>query len=238
MRLAILTTETSHHVYFVSALKNYFNDIVVFCETKSSVKFQFDTLHPFENERDEYERQLWFNGENRLLESIAHTLYFDSFNDPNTLDEILQNEPDILIVFGSGMLNKNFVKCFKNRIINLHGGDPELYRGLDSHLWALYHQDFESLITTIHHLDVELDTGEIILQSSLPVIKDMKLFMLRSINTEVCINLSLSAIDMFNRLGKFISRPQRNRGRYYSAMPSVLKTVAEKKFSNYIKSIK
>jgi methionyl-tRNA formyltransferase len=215
-----------------------FNDIIVFCETKSSVKFNFETLHSFEIERDEFERKLWFNGENIFLENISQTIYFDSFNDPNSLDVLMKSEPDIIIVFGSGMLNKSFVNCFRDRIINLHGGDPELYRGLDSHLWALYHQDFESLITTIHHLDVELDTGGIILQSSLPIEKDMKLFMLRSINTEVCIKLSLSAIDMFKRFGKFISRPQRSRGRYYSAMPSDLKTVAEKKFNNFIKSIK
>ena len=56
------------------------------------------------------------------------------------------------------------ISIFENKIFNLHGGDPEKYRGLDSHYWSIYHNDFKSLITTLHKVRPILDTGEIVLQ--------------------------------------------------------------------------
>ena len=44
--------------------------------------------------------------------------------------------------------------------INLHGGDPEKYRGLDSHLWSIYHEDWASLVSTLHVVSKDLDAGD------------------------------------------------------------------------------
>jgi hypothetical protein len=38
--------------------------------------------------------------------------------------------------------------------------------------------------------------------------------------------------------GEIFSRPQKKLGRYYSAMPSDLKTICVKKFKNFIKNKK
>ena len=48
----------------------------------------------------------------------------------------------------------------------------QYYRGLDSDLWAIYHRDYKNIGVTIHMVDSELDTGEILYQENTPCIKE------------------------------------------------------------------
>ena len=60
IKIAILTTETLHHVHFVREILNYYNNIKIFCETGKIKKYPFETLHPFEIKRKEFEKLKWF----------------------------------------------------------------------------------------------------------------------------------------------------------------------------------
>ena len=117
--------------------------------------------------------------------------------------------------------------------INLHGGDPEKYRGLDSHLWSIYHEDWASLVSTLHVVSKDLDAGDIIEKRSIDLLKTKDLYSLRAANTLNCINMSLLALDYFKNKGTFQLSPQTQKGRYYSFMPTVLKEVCVKKFCKY-----
>ena len=237
MKIAILTTETPHHAYFVKALKNIFSDITVYCETKSNTPPPFKTDHSFEVKRDIYECQRWFGNEQTKISEITSVNEFTSMNDASAIASLEKESVDIVIVFGTGVLKPPLIEICSQRIFNLHGADPEKYRGLDTHLWAIYHKDFGGLITTLHHLDTGLDTGDIVLQGAIPLHHKMKLHELRAANTEVCVRLTTAVIDMMNRYGEVTSRSQYNKGRYYSAMPSELKGICQKRFETYIKGL-
>ena len=104
-------------------------------------------------------------------------------NDASAIASLEKESVDIVIVFGTGVLKPPLIEICTQRIFNLHGADPENYRGLDTHLWAIYHKDFSGLITTLHHLDTGLDTGDIVLQSAIPIHQKIKLHELRAANT-------------------------------------------------------
>ncbi len=114
--------------------------------------------------------------------------------------------------------------------MNLHGGDPEEYRGLDTHLWAIYHNDFGGPVTTLHTVAAVLDAGDICLQDVVAVKPIMPLHQLRAANTDTCIRLARSALASFADLGTLPARKQIRRGRYYSFMPSPLKEVCRRNF--------
>jgi methionyl-tRNA formyltransferase len=236
MKLVILTTDTLHHAYFIREILRSFPIEHVFVETN---KFSppFDTHHPFEEEREQYEMNIFFKGKETSIRNIADTTIVSSVNEFSTAQRIMETHPDIIIVFGTGKIKKHIIDICPNGFINLHGGGPEEYRGLDSHLWAIYHEDFVNLITTMHCLNETLDDGEIILQASIPLRKGMRIYELRRYNTDVCIKLSISALDMFSRFGIFISRPQQKKGRYYSAMPTALKSVCVNTFHKHTDNI-
>ena len=128
------------------------------------------------------------------------------------------------------------VETYKNKIINLHGGDPQRYRGLDSHLWAIYHEDWENIVTTLHILNKKLDDGDIIHQKKIELKNISCLSQLRAINTKACFELTVMSLETLSRFGYFFTRKQSSTGRYYSFMPSALKEVCVKKFSRFVRT--
>ncbi len=232
MKWIILTTETVHHAYFVSEVSKRFPVAAVVIE-QNVLKAPFETAHPMEPLRDTYESEVFFGGKTPTINDLTPTHNFPSINDAAVRSLISDIAPDVIVVFGTGKVGRELIGLKPKTILNLHGGDPQEYRGLDSHLWAIYHGDFGGLVTTLHHLNENLDDGDIVLNRPLQVKKGMELHQLRRSNTEVCVQMTLTALEEFKRTGTFVSSPQAKRGRYYSFMPTPLKEVCRKKFKTY-----
>ena len=144
----------------------------------------------------------------------------------------------MIISFGIGLIKLKFLKEFKkSKIVNLHGGNLNFYRGLDSHLWTIYHNDFRNLKVCIHYIKDKLDTGKIIQIKNIKLFRDMKLYQLRSKNAEVAEKILSSYLSKFCKKKKINSKENKS-GRYYSFMPSSLKKIVDKKFLNFTKKIK
>lgn len=233
MKISILTTDTIHHSFFVRELMACYGDVMVFCQSTTAVKPLFQTYNNFESERDRYESKSWFGDSPIKISDIAPIQFYPSLNCDTAVKSLRDYNADIIIVFGTDVLQPAVISVNPSRIFNLHGGDPEFYRGLDTHLWAIYHNDFNNLITTLHRLDARLDNGDIVVQCKIPISKGMPIYALRRANTEVCVTLSMSVIDMIQRNGDVISRAQRTKGRYYSSMPTELKNICQRQFESY-----
>jgi len=236
MKIVLLTSQTLHHTYFLQELVTVFPVALTMVET-SFAKSPFDASHPFEDARDAYESSEWFGGSCPPLSNFSSTEEFPTLNDGRAVALVREIEPDVVIVFGTRKIKADVIATCPDGIVNLHGGDPEEYRGLDSHLWAIYHNHFNGLVTTLHRLNEEFDDGDIILESQIHIFRHMSIHMLRRQNTEVCLKLTLSALDMYARFGTFITRKQRKVGRYYSFMPRKLKEICKKKFERHTNSL-
>jgi methionyl-tRNA formyltransferase len=205
-------------------------------ETKRYVP-PFETFHPFEALRDSYEKDILLKDCNLKLTDLAEVRSVDSINSDEGIKSLRALNPDVMIVFGTGKLLAPAIEVASLVCMNLHGGNPEQYRGLDTHLWAIYHRDFKNLITTLHRIDSRIDTGDIILQSELKLGFDSKLYQLRAINTKVCIALSSLALSSLESTGSLPSRKQITSGRYYSWMPSMLKGDCLNKFEGHVEQL-
>lgn len=232
MRVVVLTTETTHHVQFVKEVAKTFPIECVLVETKA-VTAPFATEHSFERERDRHEREVFFGGKNPSISTIAETRFFDNISDRTAVAAMGELKADVAVVFGTGRLTPALLAACPGSVINLHGGDPEEYRGLDSHLWSIYHSDFAGLVSTIHLVNAVLDDGDILFKRKLKLKRGMRLYELRSLNTSVCIELALVALSAFNATGRCESTAQTKKGRYYSFMPTELKEVCRAKFEKY-----
>lgn len=232
MRIVILTTNTLHHCFFASELSKRFPIDAVFVESKT-INPPFEVHHPYETVREEYEQRTWFNNRSAGLLDLDHAREFPSLNDDDASNALAQLQPDIVVVFGTGKLSSDVIGCCPEGILNLHGGDPERDRGLDTHLWAIYENRFDDLVTTLHRVNDQLDDGEIVAKAPIPLYGGMNLHELRRVNTEVCLDLVGSALVKYERCGCISSQPQRTRGRYYSFMPSELKSTCVQNFERY-----
>lgn len=231
MKIAILTTNTLHHCYYLQEINKLGHQVYVFSET-TSVRPSFKTQHPFELERENYESEKWFDGKKPQLEDFQTIQTYKNINDANVA--ISQLKPDLVLIFGTRRLNTDILRiCGSENTWNLHGGNPLEYRGLDSHMWAIYHNDFSQLQSCLHYTTPNLDEGQIISMENIPITKDMKLKHLRSSNTQVCINMTKSALSIYKRSGKINTECQVREGRYYSFMPEALKHICKQKFERY-----
>lgn len=189
---------------------------LIICEIQSHKR-----LHPYEIERDNYERELWFDGKGCNLDDFAKTVYVKNINDGLPL---LTREA---ICFGTSIIRE----LGRHRIFNLHGGDPQQYRGLDTNMWAVWHRDWNSICVCLHKINKVLDGGDIFSVKKIPIKKHMKLYQLRAATTQTCIDICKEV--NFDYLGW----KQEKNGRYYSAMPDELKTVCVKRFEKYTASL-
>jgi methionyl-tRNA formyltransferase len=236
-KVIVLTTESSHHAFYVRELLRHYPNLTVYLECNSDALLISEVLLDFELEREKFEIDRWFRGANQQISDMLEPKVFDSINCSSAVESLSREGPCIVIAFGVGVLGRNVIDLFPCNIFNLHGGDPERYRGLDSHLWAIYHSDFSALTTTLHRLSFGLDEGDIFMQADLDIYYKMPLHELRALNTEACVKMSISLLEYMQRFGSVSSRRQIQKGRYYSRMPSSLKEICLHKFENFTKTL-
>lgn len=192
----------------------------------------FDTHHPFEDERDAFERDVLLAGCPEAIDGFAPTLRTATVNEREAERALTEWDPGLVVSFGTGLIRPPLVERWRGRLLNLHGGDPEEYRGLDTHLWAIYHRDFDALVTVLHEVEPELDTGALAGRAALGLERGMPLAQLRALNTRACLDLTLAAAR-----GAGERQPQTRRGRYYSFMPAILKDVCVRNFERHTASL-
>jgi methionyl-tRNA formyltransferase len=234
MRVAILTTETLHHAYFVRQLAADGHELLALIEMHG-VTPPYETAHPFEAAREEHERTHWFAGQQGRVTEFADCRHFADINSPEAVAALRGFVPDLAVCFGTRRLKGEMIAGGGDGLVNLHGGDPERYRGLDTHLWAIWHRDFSAVQTCLHRIDEQLDTGDIIQCLPVAPAPGSGLHQLRQANTETCLRLVGGAIDQLAVQGALKSRKQAGEGRYYSFMPAVLKEVCVKRFAHYMR---
>ncbi len=232
MRIAILTTGAVRRRFFVENLQREFDVARVFIETRDPPP-PVPTDHPIDDARKSRERDYWYDGAPPAFKDIADTQVFESLNDSAAISAVGAIEPDVTLVYGTGLLGKAILGQCGDACLNFHNGDPEEYRGLDCHLWPLYHRDFAALKMTLHGVEPTLDTGAIVSRRPLPLSKDMPLSDLRRVATELTVEMAISALHEYAEKGAFSSTPQRQLGRYYSYMPAVLKDICVRNFERH-----
>ena len=78
-----------------------------------------------------------------------------------------------------------------------------------------------------------MDAGNIICKKKLPLSNISDLYKLRALNTKICCELVNDLLDQIKKDGLISQYKQKKIGRYYSAMPSSLKSDCIKKFKIY-----
>jgi methionyl-tRNA formyltransferase len=232
MKLVILTSNTPHHNYFVRNIQRDLSQVSVFYET-GAITPPYNTYHSYQDEQINHETNLW--GESSLeinREEVCHVSSIENVNDLDVNAELVRFA-DICIVFGTRRINTSVIDKLPKITVNLHGGDPEFYRGLDSHLWSIWHGDQSGLKTCLHMIKPTLDSGEIVEMEKLDLKNVEYLHELRAANTTACLKICHRFLAKVSSNLELHFRPQIGIGRYYSFMPSELKQIVVKKFSTF-----
>jgi methionyl-tRNA formyltransferase len=69
--------------------------------------------------------------------------------------------PDVILVFGTGVVKENVLSLARHVALNLHTGISPYYRGADCAFWPLHNNELHMLGATVHECTMQLDGGKI-----------------------------------------------------------------------------
>ena len=94
--------------------------------------------------------------------AIHRTIAAGACNEPSEVALMEAAKPDVVLVFGTGILREPLLSAFEGRILNIHLGLSPYYRGAGTNFWPLVNREPEYVGATIHYLDAGIDTGPIV----------------------------------------------------------------------------
>lgn len=234
-KVILLTTKTTHHEHLIKVLESNknINLSIVFENKKNKAKYKIGSL--YKRLELKFERRKFLNNKKYKIQSPIYN--FNSINSPNCIKTIKKIKANTGIIFGTGKVSEKIIKILKNKLINIHRGMIQSYRGLDSEFWACYHKDFKSIGTTIHYANKYLDKGQIIYEKNLKLKKNMKAYQLRYYTTLIA-SKKINKILINLIKNKKMKKINQIHGRYYSFIHLDLKKIAYKNFDEFCKKIK
>ena len=95
-----------------------------------------------------------------------------SFSEKKIIYEIKHKDIKLICLAGfMRILSKDFIKNFKGKILNIHPSLLPKYKGLNTHQRALLNNEKYSGCT-VHFVNSRLDSGKIVLQKKVKIIKN------------------------------------------------------------------
>lgn len=171
MRTLVLTSTFRRHVFVANAAASQSDLVGVWQEEKSfrPERYARDAddeaviVRHFAN-RDDSEAAYFSSADTvRVGSQTAHRLVpVGGCNDPAEVARMAALRPDVVLVFGTGILREPLLSAFEGRLINMHLGLSPYYRGAGTNFWPLVNREPEYVGATIHYLDAGIDTGPIL----------------------------------------------------------------------------
>ena len=235
MKVLILSTPTKHHTYFINKIAEHHNICGIIYERKV-LKKDYPTGPFHDNLADKYEDKFFEDGvPNDLSDELKKKIVeVYSVNNRNLQKYIESMNPDLIITFGTGLVKPYIFNIPKWGTINIHRGDARNYRGLDSDLWAIKNEDFDKINVTIHYVDADLDTGDVLSKGKVLLSNVEEIYHLRYHTTILATNMMLNVLEKFQyENGKIEGEKQTEFGEYYTAMSLEEKHLTEDIFNDY-----
>lgn len=255
LRMALATTDTLHHRHFARYVDSQVPGVTlqgIFLETKEypwKQKAKAHTVDCFPNLwrglalnpyfrssrehrlQEKYEREHFFPDGSTDWPS-ASMYSFTSLNEMSAVSTIENLGPELLFVYGTGILRGPILDV-ASLAINAHGGRLPRYRGLDTNLWAACEGRSEDMAVTLHRLDAKVDSGPIYLMEPIPPAPDLSVISLRYHTTILCEQMFGKLVDELIS-GESDPTPQLGASSYYNPMPALLKRRADKALRRFV----
>lgn len=163
IKALVLTSDRPRHRYFASVVANHFDVPVALVEEKKN--YYVSQLSESEVMRRHFEANSDFEAEWFTLPILHQAPPLKKVYDINQsacIEWALEQEVEVICLYGTGILGDAWLQAFPKRIINLHLGLSPHYRGSATLFWPFVHRELHFLGTTIHLATAKIDAGSIL----------------------------------------------------------------------------
>jgi methionyl-tRNA formyltransferase len=91
-------------------------------------------------------------------ELVTHV---NGINTPEGVRRVASHQPDLILVFGTGVVGSKVLSLARRIALNLHTGISPYYRGSDCAFWPIHNDELHMLGATVHECTSRLDGGKI-----------------------------------------------------------------------------
>jgi folate-dependent phosphoribosylglycinamide formyltransferase PurN len=167
MRAIVLTSTMRRHQFVANTIAQRMDVAAVWQEEKSFQPLSYAASPDDEaviarhfDDRDASEEAYF--AEHHDVRAPARRVPPGGCNDPAEIEAMRRARPDVVLVFGTGLLKQPLVGAFQGNLINIHLGLSPYYRGAGTNFWPLVNREPEYCGATIHFIDLGVDTGPMI----------------------------------------------------------------------------
>lgn len=170
IQIVIITGDQLRHNYFVDQLNAHFDVRGVVSEYVYQPKIEgepediSDLRRHFE-EREQAERKYFTSSEQMTLpQDWLLRVPKGEANSDDVFEWVMHKKPQLLILYGSGIISERLLNAFDQRTIKMHLGLLPYYRGSGTNFWPLVNGEPELVGVTIHLGTSDVDAGAILKQ--------------------------------------------------------------------------
>lgn len=118
-------------------------------------------------------------------------------NSKDSIEKIKSYNCDLLVSMSFNQIfRQEIIDVTPNKIINCHAGKLPFYRGRNVLNWVLINDEKEFGIT-VHYVDAGIDSGDIILQRTFPIIDEDNYHTLLQVAYKECANILYDTLKIF-----------------------------------------
>ena len=235
MKLFWIGGSHPRHLYYINTIRKEFNLAGALIEMRENLlpqppagleKLDRDNfiLHFANREKAEMK----YFGEQPFPDCPSMKVTHEALNSAESVDFLRSINPDLVLVFGSGMVREPLFSALPNHAVNLHLGLSPRYRGAATLFWPFYFLEPAFAGGTFHYIVSEPDAGEIIHQVVPELDKE------DGIHDVACKTVVQSAkeaillLKIYTERGSWVTRKQKATGKNFLAgdfMPQHLRTI-------------
>lgn len=95
-----------------------------------------------------------------------------SVNSTEARQALQELNPHVVVVYGTRVIRDHTLRAIDAPFVNVHSGITPLYRGVHGGYWALAEGRSDLVGTTVHLVDLGIDTGDVIAQATFSVTRE------------------------------------------------------------------
>lgn len=222
-RVVILTGSELRHQYFYNSMINdtRFEVIAVFSEgdelslmnrtlnkEHSALEIEHAKLRA-ETEEAYFKDFVMSCPDSALVSSIKK----GEINSDEVFNSLKLINPDLLICYGSSIVDARVVRYFKNKFLNVHLGLSPYYRGSGTNVWPIINNELDMIGATFMFIDEGIDTGKIIHQIRADINIDDNV---HTIGNRLIIQMTRVYAEIIDKFDLLTEQPQpKSDGRLY-----------------------
>ena len=146
-----------------------------------------------------------------------HEVTHDGLNTTASVEFVGKIQPDLVLVFGSGMVRDPLFSALPKHTVNLHLGLSPRYRGAATLFWPFYFMEPTYAGSTFHYILSEPDAGEIIHQVVPGLHPEDGI---HDVACKVVVQSAqdaISLLEIFDQKGGWVTRQQKATGKNFLA---------------------